>query len=244
MRGDILILLAHQNGVLALSPLSVVQPPGRILIFALEITRGKVVTRTEFASPAMAQGIEDKVATVEIAMRLVSLEFPRFHCHVQCIDIRPRTSERRPLITTVLKGMVKRKTIPKSTGDAWVIPKHAPGICCVGHIALVQRILRYIKLRRVKHNGIGRSGELVWAMVAIVERRRRSIRVHVVKASEVVAGIRGEKAEIGTSRGEKRRSHLSMTSGCEVPIIGGLVMCAIAGGCQHAISLRVVNCKT
>ena len=71
---DILVLLIHQNSVLTLCPLPVV-PPRRILSFAVEIIRGIVVARTKLTSLVRTQGIEDKVATIKVAMRLVPLEW-------------------------------------------------------------------------------------------------------------------------------------------------------------------------
>ena len=99
-------------------------------------------------------------------------------------------------------------------------------------------------MRRVKDYRVGRSGELVRAVVAIVEQRRRPEHIHVVCASEAEVRIRGEKAEIGTSGRNKRRGHLGMTRGCEVPIIGRLVVCAVTSGSIDAILVRVVDCIT
>ena len=81
-------------------------------------------------------------------------------------------------------------------------------------------------------------------MVAIVEQRRRSFHIHVIKASEVKVWVRIEEAKIGSSGRHKRRGHLGMTGHCEVPIVGGLVIRAIGCDGQRTILLRVVDCIT
>ena len=146
VRSDILVLLIHQNSVLTFCPLPVVQPPCRILCFAVEITRGKVVTRSKLTEEARTQGVDDKVATIEVAMRLVFLELTPFHCHVQCVDIGPGTPHRCPLIPIETEAMIEWHTIPKGAGDGWVIPEHTPRFRRVNLVALEQRILRDIVL--------------------------------------------------------------------------------------------------
>ena len=81
-------------------------------------------------------------------------------------------------------------------------------------------------------------------MITVVKQRRRSFHMHVIKASEVEIRVRGEKAKIGSSGRHKRRGQLGMTGGCEVPIVGGLVIRAIGCDGQRTILFRVVNCMT
>ena len=71
--GDKLILLAHEDGILALRALTVVQPPLTVLSITTEISWGIVIARAKLASPTGSHRVEDKVSNIEVIVCLMAL---------------------------------------------------------------------------------------------------------------------------------------------------------------------------
>jgi len=214
--------MGDDNRVLSLRPLSVVQPSSRILSIALEILEGKVVSRSQFPSPPRTHGIQDEVADVEIIVSLVCNESACLHGDVESVVVGPTAPHRCPLVRLVREEAVERKTTPPGTGDTGIIPEHTPRFSRITLITLVENVLGNVVFGSVEGDRVGGGGKLVGAVVTVIEQGGRSVDIHVEKASVPEPGVRVQQTVVGASRGQESRSHLGVTGGTKVPIVGCL----------------------
>ena len=67
---DELILAVVQECILAFGAAAVVEPAGTVLILVFEVSGGQVIVLAELASPALAEGVDDEIAGVKVAVCL------------------------------------------------------------------------------------------------------------------------------------------------------------------------------
>ena len=233
--------MANDNCVLSLCPLPVVQPPGRILIIALEVLEGKVISRSQLPSPPRTHGVQDEVTSVEVVVSLVSDVLSGLHGDKESIVVSPATPHRCPLVRIVLEDAVEREATPPRTRDSWVIPEHGPWLSRIALITLVEKIFGDLQLGTVEDDRVGGGGELVGTVVTVVEQGGGSVRVHVEEAGLPELGVRVQQGVVGTSRSHESGCHLGVTSGTEVPVVSGLSPSTVGGDAEDAVGQSVVD---
>lgn len=233
--------MANDNCVLSLCPLPVVQPPGRILIIALEVLEGKVISRSQLPSPPRTHGVQDEITSVEVVVSLVSDVLSGLHGDKESIVISPATPHRCPLVRIVLEDAVEREATPPRTRDSWVIPEHGPWLSRIALITLVEKIFGDLQLGTVEDDRVGGGGELVGTVVTVVEQGGGSVGVDVEEAGILELGVRVQQTVVGTSRCQEGGSHLGVAGGTKVPVVGGLGPGTVSGDAVDTIVQSVVD---
>lgn len=233
--------MSDDHRVLSLRSLPVVQPPGRILRIACEVVEGEVVSRSQLSSPPCSHGVQNEVTGVEIVVSLMPDVVASLHGNEECFVIGPTAPHRRPLVRVIRKDAVERKTAPPGTGDSGIIPEHTPRLRSIALITLVENVLGDLERGAVKGDRIGGGGELVGAVVTVVEQGGGSVRVHVEEAGLPELGVRVQQGVVGTSRSHESGCHLGVTSGTEVPVVSGLSPSTVGGDAEDAVGQSVVD---
>ena len=102
-------------------------------------------------------------------MGLVSNVLTSLHGDVESIIIGPAAPHRCPLVRVIREEAVERKAAPPGTGDRGVVPEHTPRLGRITLIALVENVLGDLELGAVEGDGVSGGGELVGAVVTVVE---------------------------------------------------------------------------
>jgi len=162
------------------------------------------------------------------------------HGDVESVIIGPAAPHRCPLVRVIREEAIEGETTPPGTRDRGVVPEHSPRLSRTALITLVEDILGNFELGAVKDDGVGGGGELVRTVVTVVELGGWSLRVHVGEAGIPKLGVPVQQTVMGTSRGQESRSHLGVTGGTKVPVVGGLGPSAIRGDGVDAVAQSVV----
>jgi hypothetical protein len=172
---------------------------------------------------------------------LVSDALAGLHGDVESVVVGPAAPHRCPLVCVIREEAVERKTAPPRTRDGWIIPEHRPRLSRIALITLVEDVLGDLELGTVEDDGVGGGGELVGTVVTVVEQGGGSVSVHVEEAGIPELGVPVQQTVVGTGRGQESRSHLGVTGGTKVPVVGGLGPSTVRGDAVDAVVQSVVD---
>jgi hypothetical protein len=236
-------IVPHQ-GVLTLSRLGVVSPPGRALSFASKVVGGEVLTRTVLSSPSLTEGVNDEITDIEISMGLVTSQESTSHGDKRSVALGPARPHRSPSITLVVKVSVEREVGPPSTFVRGVVPEHAPRLGGIGVVSLVKGVSRLVELLGPEEERVGSGRELVGTVVTIVELGGQSLVVNVEHAGQVPLRSRLEQSLVVTVSGDECGDHLGGTGGSKVPVVGSLGPGPVIPNRSETVGLGVVGSVT
>ena len=116
-----------------------------------ERTSSEIISIPEFSSESLSKRIENKSTSVDISMRLMSLNPARLHRDVDAVRVGPGRSHHTPGAGGVGEMSVERHLEPELSRDLRVVVEHRHRLRSVSSISLEESVDGHVCSTIVSH---------------------------------------------------------------------------------------------